>query len=462
LTQNSEKASPRQCRHLNYIGQFSTDIRHIAGIDNVVADMLSRIEEISMPKIVDLNEMAKQQSKDQEILLLMNDPTKSSLQLRKVKLPNTDESLYCDTANNIFRPFVPKSLRKAVINQHHGLSHPGVKATRKMVSRNFVWPFMNSDCTSFVRSCPGCQTSKVHKHNKTSLGDIISPNERFKHIHIDIVGPLPISEGYRYVLTMIDRYSRWPEAIPIPDQTAITVVRALHDHWISRFGVPDKITTDRGRQFESDLFRQLMVLYGSHRIHTSAYNPKANGLVERIHRTMKAAIMAHANSKWTESISTVMLGLRSTIREDIKHSPAEMLYGESISLPGAFFAKNNEKFSSEHDFVENLRNVMKNIKTSNGSRHCSPSVYVEKSLASATHVYVRKDAVRASLEKPYEGPFEVVEKHDKYFKIKRKNKQENVSVDRIKAAYIVKEESDNNSKDDIITKSGHRIRFMIQ
>lgn len=109
---------------------------------------------------------------------------------------------------------------------------------------------------------------------------------------MDIVGPLPPFDGKSYLLTIIDRFTRWPEAIPIPDLTAQTVAKHFVQRWIPIFGVPSIITTDRGAQFESALFRQLNHLLGTQRIRTTAYHPAANGLVERFHRKLKSSLKA--------------------------------------------------------------------------------------------------------------------------------------------------------------------------
>lgn len=88
----------------------------------------------------------------------------------------------------------------------------------------------------------------------------VAPEDRFRHVHMDIVGPLPVCEGYRYCLTLIDRFSRWLEAIPLKSIDANTVCRAFFNGWISRFGSPETLTTDRGSQFESQLFSALLKL----------------------------------------------------------------------------------------------------------------------------------------------------------------------------------------------------------
>ena len=108
-------------------------------------------------------------------------------------------------------------------------------------------------------------------------------------VHIDIVGYLPSSHGFSYILTCVDEFKRWPEAIPIVDITAGTVARAFIGSWIARFGVPSTVSTDRGRQFDSTLWTELIRLLGSKRIRTIAYNPSSNGLVEQFHRQLKGS-----------------------------------------------------------------------------------------------------------------------------------------------------------------------------
>jgi cleavage and polyadenylation specificity factor subunit 1 len=153
------------------------------------------------------------------------------------------------------------------------------------------------------------------------------------HIHIDLVGPLPTSAGFANCLTAVDRFTRWPEEIPIPDITAETVARALNTGWISRFGCPQTITTDQGRQFESQIFRSLAQLCGIQLSRTTAHHPAANGLVERFHRTLKAAIKCHADQQWTDDIPLVLLGIRTAYKADLQASVAELVYGEHLRIP---------------------------------------------------------------------------------------------------------------------------------
>ena len=137
-------------------------------------------------------------------------------------------------------------------------------------------------------------------------------------VHNDIVGPLPPFNGFRYMFTCTDRFTRWPETIPITDITAETVARAFVGSWIARFGVPSTISTDRRRQFDSCLWNVLMQLLGSKRIRTTAYHPSSNGLVERFHRQLKAALKVQTDpSHWSEKLPMVLFRIHSVLKEDL-------------------------------------------------------------------------------------------------------------------------------------------------
>ncbi|GFX48562.1 transposon Tf2-6 polyprotein [Trichonephila clavipes] len=121
---------------------------------------------------------------------------------------------------------------------------------------------MRKTVKDWVQNCIACQRSKVHRHTKTPLGTFALPDARFSHIHVDLIGPLPSSEGKSFCLTIVDRFTRWPEAVAIENITAETVSRAIFDTWISRFGCPVYLTTDQGRQFEAALFQRINEIPG--------------------------------------------------------------------------------------------------------------------------------------------------------------------------------------------------------
>ena len=136
---------------------------------------------------------------------------------------------------------------------------------------------------------------------------------------------------------MIDRSTCWPEAVPIPDPSTDSCVNVLINGWFTRFGIPNAVTSDRGSVFTSSLWRAVATTLGLHTHSTTAYSPEANGMVERFHRTLKAALIAHCStSTWTDELPWVLLGLRTTPKDD-DCTTAEKVYGENLTVPTDFF-----------------------------------------------------------------------------------------------------------------------------
>lgn len=428
------QSSPRQFRHLDFISQFTTDIRHIPGEDNIVADALSRIEVLE--NTLDFEALAAAQQDDKELEEYLKKD--SSLQLKLVQIPGIKVSIFCDVSTRAARPFITKDFRKAAFNTIHGLSHPGVKATVKSVTQRYVWPSVRTDCRDWARSCIQCQRSKISRHVAAPTGKFTLPSSRFEHVHMDIV-IMPPSEGFRYCLTMVDRFTRWPEAVPMQDQEASTVARVFYDNWVSRFGTPLRVTTDQGRQFESHLFKHLNRLLGTTHLRTTAYHPSANGMVERLHRQLKAAIMCHQNIRWTEALSTVLLGIRAAWKEDLQATAADLVYGQTLRLPGEFLGNfhTNDDPDNTAVFVKELRQHLRSLRPSDGTRHGTKKTFVFKDLATTDQVFLRRDSPKQPLQQPYDGPYTVVRRSDKTFVININGRDVTVSVDRLKPAYVI-------------------------
>ena len=261
------------------------------------------------------------------------------------------------------------------------------------------------------------------------------------------MGPLSPSEGMNYLLTVIDRFTRWPEAIPIPDSKTSTCVKALIRHWISRFGVPEDITTDRGPQFTSSLWSELGKLLGLKLHNTTAYHPQANGMVERLHRQLKTALKARTTDPyWMDRLPFVLLGLRVAWRENPNCSPAELVYGSSLRIPGEFIdTQNNRQCEPTSQFLRGLQHAMHSAIPPPTMYYTTPQQHLPPNLAQSGYVYVRVDSHRSPLQRPYEGPFRIIATSDKYFTLDINGRSDKVSVDRLKPAYILPNPNNTNN-----------------
>ncbi|BHF67413.1 hypothetical protein SprV_0301043900 [Sparganum proliferum] len=225
LRSHSDKYNPREIAHLDYISQFTTDIRHIDGTKNEMADTLSRpsLSSLQLSHGIDLCAMAAGQQR----VGCPGNESVSGLQLKDVPLTTGSGTILCDVSTPFHRPFVSASMRRAVFQTLHGLSHPGIRASQKLLAERFVWPGVNKDVKVWARSCLSCQRNKMQRHNKSPPGAFPSPDARLSHVHLDVVGPLPPSNGFTHLLTCVDRYTHWAEATPLPSAEAETIVKAF-------------------------------------------------------------------------------------------------------------------------------------------------------------------------------------------------------------------------------------------
>ena len=295
-------------------------------------------------------------------------------------LPTTDGTFMCDMSTGTPRPYVPEPFRRVVFDTLHSLAHPGVRATQRLITAHYVWPRINADVRKWARSCLQCQRTKVHQHTVTPLATFATADARFDHVHLDLVGPLPPCKGFSYLLTCVDRFTRWPEAFPLPDITTSTVASAFISGWIARFGVASTITTDRGAQFESNLWTQLMRLLSSNRIRTTAYHPAANGLVERLHRQLKAALSAVPQTQWLDALPLVLLSICLCFKEDIHCTTSELVYGTTLRLLGEFFdsTASAQPVQDPHTYVSHLRSTMQQLRPIPASHHTSRTPHISK------------------------------------------------------------------------------------
>jgi hypothetical protein len=290
-----------------------------------------------------------------------------------------------DTSSGAFHPLVPEAFRHPIFIVH-GLAHPGIRATRRLITSRFVWPGLASQVAVWCRDCQHCQRGNVVAQPSSPPQGIIKPVQRFSHLHIDLVGPLPqSSSGFTHLLMVVDRSTRWAEAIPLCSTATDACVSALIDGWIARFGIPQRITSDRGPQCTSSLWSTLTSRLGVKSQLTSPYHPQANGAMERFHRRLKDALWARlAGSDWPAHLPWILLGLRVAPREDSGISAAELVYGCALSLTSQFLSGSELPPAA---FVCQLNSSLPSV----ASEHHEPATIPARArrLQGAAYVYVR-------------------------------------------------------------------------
>lgn len=236
---------------------------------------------------------------------------------------------------------VPKKFRSKVLDvAHEGLlaGHFSHRKTAGKVYRRFFWPGVGKDIENFCRSCEVCQ--KVTHRGRVKpvpLAKMPIVSEPFSRVAIDIIGPItPRSKrGHKFVLTLIDCATRFPEAVPLKNIDTISVAEGLVEVF-SRVGIPKEILSDNGSQFRSDLMSEINKLLSIKAVHSSPYHSQSNGCVERLNGTLKSMLKktcADHPEEWDRYIPAVLFAYREIPNDSLKFSPFELLYGRNVRGP---------------------------------------------------------------------------------------------------------------------------------
>ena len=234
---------------------------------------------------------------------------------------------------------VPWQLRGSLLRaSHEDHLHDGGERMAQCISVNYFWPKMRVHVREYIAGCTAC--ARV-KHDATATKGrgrlkLFSMKQPFAMISIDIVGPMPVdSNGNRYIVSIIDRFTRFVRFVPVQSIRTIDILHALEE-WTSIFGSPRIILSDNGPQFTSHMFEDAMGCQGIECRTTSTYHPECNGMVERVHRWLKErlALIAHdaglnfvKRDDWSPYLRLIAFAYNTTPNRMTSHAPSELVLG---------------------------------------------------------------------------------------------------------------------------------------
>ena len=242
----------------------------------------------------------------------------------------------------LLRLVTPQVLRPEILaallhDAKLGGGHLGIRKTCAKVAERHFWPGWREETERYCIECRECELNK--KPTKTPKAPLVPSCEEgpLERVEIDIMGPLPSTRhGYQYVLVACDVFTKYVRAWPLRTQTAAETASVLYNRWMTVHGVPDTIHSDRGGNFESNMFKELLQLMGCGKSRTTSYHPAGNGGVERNNRTIISMIRNYVQKderSWDEALSAVVASYNASAHESTGFSPHFLLTGRQLRLP---------------------------------------------------------------------------------------------------------------------------------
>jgi transposase InsO family protein len=330
---------------------------------------------------------------------------------------------------------VPRVMTKTILTHFHGsyaTAHCGVGKLLHMLRQRFYWPSLTDDAVKYVKTCPLCLYQKPSP-SPQAFGKTKSPTRPNEIISIDIVGPLTRSaEGYTYIVTMIDEFTKFAMAIPLRSKATEGVAKAVTTHWVTVLGQPGSIHSDMGGDTDSPLIQELCQILNIKKSRTPGYSPWANGGIERWHRTLQASLkiaMTNSNPKyWAQQLPFLTMTYNSLPHDSTKMSPNYILFGHNnitnhivpvIPIDHPIFSQNEHLKAIRTAQQISWAIVKRNLASKKGAR-------IKKSHQNTTgdltfklgqFILVRKFAFAGAggkkLDKTYIGPYRIIRKYPK-------------------------------------------------
>ena len=372
---SSEMKNARVQHWAIILDEYGCDIQHKSGKSNVPADMLSRIAPSTVvdTDVVDSTNLKEQlkhiqedgfesvtgtleqvlpknirklQRKDPELELIIQglkeDPDQAGLKsyvLEDQILYHVSVPVKYDKTQRL-QLVVPVSLREGILQEIHASEYIGghlsTDKTYDKLRMRYFWENMYRDVINSVNKCRLCCARRMKKVIRP-LQDMPEPNYPFEIIGIDTCGPFPeTAQGNKYIVTIVDHFSSWPEAYPVPNKTAETVASLLIENFIPTHACPQMMLSDRGTEFVNSVISLLLQKLRVIHLKTSPFHPQTNGKAERFHRYMNDVLTKYVQQEpysWDKYIPCMLMSYRTSVNDTTLFTPYFLVYGRDPVLP---------------------------------------------------------------------------------------------------------------------------------
>jgi transposase InsO family protein len=457
------------------LSEYDFDVIHRAGKRHQNADALSRV---AINAVVEGEYFEPIWDRDTILQEQRKDPALSEIFQHLQQHPEDDDEYSVDDDGLLFRNrvsgevddklVVPAAMTAKIMRIYHCLptsGHLGFDKTYVKINKLFFWKGMYADIKKFCKDCVSCVSRKTNPHTKPAPIQRFPPVTKvFERTSMDVVGPLPTTKnGNKYILTFIDYFSKYAEAIPLSNVSAETVARAFIVNIVTRHGVPNALLTDCGTNFTSKLFKDVCKYLGIQKLQTTPYRPECNGTIERMHRSLKDMLSHYVTDlqdNWDDMLPYVMMAYRSTMHSSTQQTPFYLLHGREMQLPfDDIITPRRVRYDLDDNYASELAqrlhvvftNVQDQLKLAaerqERQQHPkSSSVKIKVGDTVFLHNKSVKPGLTKAFRKPWVGPYKVLEQLGPVnFKICKVNGKKviNVHSNRLKL-YTVADETNSS------------------
>jgi transposase InsO family protein len=343
-----------------------------------------------------------------------------------------------------------------ILKENHSnptAGHSGFHRTYSRIKQNYKWSNMKKDIKNFIKLCESCQKNKlVRKKNHQPMQITTTSEKPLEKIFLDIVGPLTLTEtGNRYVLTLQDDLTKFSQAYAIATHDATTIAKILVNNFFLKFGIPLSIHTDQGKDFTSNLLKEVSKLFKIKQIQSTAYHPESNGALERSHATLADYLKHYINEEqttWDEWIDFAMFSYNTTTHSSTKFTPHELMFGAEPTLPTALRKPPEFKYTYDNYVDELTLKLQKSRQMARENAIKSKErnkIYYDKRITSISfkkgdNVYLLNEQTKTGKSKKlttrYQGPYLIVDASNVNCTLLINRKRVVVHKNRLKPAFV--------------------------